>query len=61
MKIAGLLLLLAGWITVLAALVMLTSLASRTSFVLAALGIEALGFVLLVRSHVASRRLKGDA
>ena len=60
MKIAGLLLMLAGWITVLAAVVMLRSLASRTSFVLIAIGIEALGFVLLTRSHVASRSVKGD-
>jgi hypothetical protein len=50
---------LAGWITVLAAVVMLTSLASRTSFVLVASGIEALGFVLLAR--IASRSVKGDS
>jgi hypothetical protein len=59
MRIAGLLLMLAGWITVLAAVVMLTSLASRTSFVLVASGIEALGFVLLAR--IASRSVKGDS
>ena len=52
---------LAGWITVLAAVVMLASLASKTTFVLAAIGIEALGFVLLARSHLASRSVKGDS
>lgn len=61
MKIAGLLLMLAGWITVLAAVAMLASLVSRTTFVLVAVGIEALGFVLLARSHVASRSVKGDS
>jgi hypothetical protein len=48
---------LAGWITVLAAVVMLVSLASRTAFVLVAIGIEALGFVLLAHSHLASRSI----
>ena len=51
---------LAGWITALAAIIMLVSLASRTAFVLAALAIESLGFVLFARSHVLARNAKRE-
>ncbi len=54
MRIAGFLLGLAGWLLVLAALVMLTSITPRTGFVLAGLGVEILGFVLAARSHLSS-------
>jgi hypothetical protein len=44
-------LLLSGWIIVLAAVVLLRPAPSLTSFVLAGLGLEAGGLVLLFRSH----------
>jgi hypothetical protein len=52
MKIAGFLLLLAGWVIVLAALVLLASARPRAAFVLAGLGVELLGLVLVIRSHM---------
>jgi hypothetical protein len=55
LRIAGFLLMLAGWMLVLAALVMLVSLPSRTGFVLAGLAVEILGFVLVVRAHLPSK------
>jgi hypothetical protein len=52
MKIAGFLLLTAGWLLVLAAIVLLGSAGARSAFVLAGLGTEALGLTLAVRSHL---------
>lgn len=52
MKIAGFLLLLAGWFLVLAALGLLAQGAARSAFVLAGLGVEVLGLVLATRSHL---------
>jgi len=49
---AGILLLLAGWILVLSAIMLLHTLPARTSFVLAGMGVEVLGFVLLSRYHL---------
>jgi uncharacterized membrane protein len=51
MKLAGLLLLLAGWMIVLAAIVLFASVTRRAPFVLTGIGVEALGLTLLVRSH----------
>ena len=56
MKLAGFLLLLAGWGIVLAALELLASEAPRAGFVLAGVGVEALGLVLVIRSHLVPRR-----
>ena len=53
MKLAGFLLLLAGWIIVLSAVVLLASPGQRAGFVLAGVGVEAVGLVLVVRSHLA--------
>lgn len=53
MKLAGFLLLLAGWAIVLAAVVLLVPALPRTGFVLAGVGVEVLGFVVVVRSHLA--------
>lgn len=53
MKLAGFLLLLAGWVIVLAAVVLLGPAAPRTGFVMAGLGVEAIGLVLVARSHLA--------
>jgi hypothetical protein len=59
MKLAGLLLLLAGWGIVLAAVALLSSAPPRTGFVLAGVGVEALGLVLVVRSHLVLRGERG--
>jgi hypothetical protein len=55
MKLAGLLLLLAGWGIVLAAVVLFASASPRIGFVLSGAGVQALGLVLVVRSHFARR------
>jgi len=51
MRLTGFLLLLGGWIIVLAAIALLPPGASKASFVLVALGVEALGLTLVFRSH----------
>ncbi len=53
MKLAGFLLLLAGWVIVLAAVVLLVPGLPRTGFVLAGIGVEVLGLIVVVRSHLA--------
>jgi hypothetical protein len=55
-KIAGFLLMLAGWAIAVTAVLLLRTPAAKTAFVLAGLGIEALGFVLAARAHVPRRR-----
>jgi hypothetical protein len=59
LRIAGILLMVAGWILLLAAVIMLNSLPARTSFAMAGLGVEILGLVLLARTHI-PRRKKRD-
>ena len=59
MKLAGLLLLLAGWGIVLAAVALLSSALPRTGFALAGVGVEALGLSLVVRSHLVLRGQRG--
>lgn len=51
MKVAGFFLLLAGGGLVLAAVALLASLLPRTGFVLAGVGVEVIGIVLVARSH----------
>ncbi len=58
MKIAGILLMLAGWFLLPAAVVMLPALPARTAFVLAGIGVEILGFVFVARAHIPPRRKK---
>ena len=55
MKLAGFLLLLAGWGIVLAAVVLLPAASTRASFVLAGMAVEVLGLALVARSHLAPR------
>ncbi len=55
MKVAGFLLLLAGGLLVIAALIMLRSMRAQGSFVLAGLAVEILGLFLAARSHLAPR------
>ena len=52
MKLTGFLLLVGGWIIVLAAIALLPSGPSQVSFVLVALGVEALGLTLVFRAHL---------
>jgi hypothetical protein len=51
MKLAGFLLLFAGWVIVVAAVALLTPDAARVGFVLAGMSVELLGLALTVRSH----------
>ena len=52
MKLAGFLLLPAGWLIVLTAIVLLPPGSARAAFLLAGLAIEALGLGLMVRAHI---------
>jgi membrane-bound ClpP family serine protease len=60
LRIAGIFLVLAGWILMLAAILMLSSLPLRTAFSLAGLAVQLLGLVLLARTHIPTRK-KHDA
>ena len=51
MKLAGFLLLLAGWGIVVSTLPLLPSLPTRAVFVLAGVAVELMGLGLVVRSH----------
>ncbi|MBZ5578562.1 MAG: hypothetical protein LAP40_18530 [Acidobacteriia bacterium] len=55
MKIAGFLLLVAGWLLVLTAIALLHAGGAQTSFVLAGMGVEVLALVLVFREHRLSR------
>lgn len=59
MKLVGFVLLLAGWLLVLSAVILLGSEVSRNAFVLAGLGVEVLGLVLVFRSHLIMRGARG--
>lgn len=58
MKFVGFLLLLTGWLLVLAAIVLLASPLSRAVFVLAGVAVEALGLTFVIRSHLILREDK---
>ncbi len=60
LRLAGFLLMPAGWVIVVTALMLLVSLPSRTCFVLAGVAIELLGLFLAARSHLSSRGAKRD-
>jgi hypothetical protein len=51
MKLAGLLLLPAGWAIVLTAVSILASAGQQAGFVLAGAGVEIMGLILLARAH----------
>jgi hypothetical protein len=55
MKIIGVLLLVTGWLLVLCALIMLAEGMARNAFVLAGIGVEAMGLTLAVRAHLPER------
>jgi hypothetical protein len=52
MKLTGFLLLAGGWFIILAAIALLPSGGAQVSFVLAALGVEVLGLILVFRAHM---------
>lgn len=52
MKLAGFFMLVAGWLIVLTSMPLLGSMKLQTIFVLAGLGVEVIGLVLVVRSHL---------
>lgn len=51
MKLAGLVLLLSGWLIVVVALAILPTQTERAAFVVAGLAVEIIGLVLAVRAH----------
>lgn len=56
MKAIGCLLLVSGWLIVLAAVVMLAALAQRSAFMAAGLGVEILGLSLLAQAYKSQQR-----
>ena len=55
MKLAGFLLLIAGWGIVISTLPLLPSLTMRAAFVLAGMAVEFVGLGLVVRAHLVAR------
>jgi hypothetical protein len=55
MKLAGLLMLVAGWLLIVATIVLLGAAPSRGAFIAAGVAVEILGLVLVVRSHLVLR------
>ena len=58
MKAIGFLLLLAGWLLVLAAIVLFSAPPTRTAFVCVGIAVEGLGLALAFRSHLIPREEK---
>ena len=58
MRAMGFGLLLAGWLLVMAALVLLAGAPAQPGFVLAAVAVQALGLTFVVRSHLIPKRSK---
>ena len=58
MRFVGFLLLVAGWFLVFASIVLLGSPGSRGAFVFAGIAVEALGLILVFRSHSIPREEK---
>jgi hypothetical protein len=56
LRIPALLLLLAGWILMLSAVILLPALASRTTFALAGLAVQFLGLILLASAHIPKKK-----
>jgi hypothetical protein len=56
LKLIGCLLLLSGWLIVLAALLMLSAFAQRAAFVTAGIGVEVLGLILLTQAYTSLQR-----
>lgn len=58
MKVAGFLMLLAGWFLILAAMVMFPAAPARSVFVAVGIGVEGLGLGFAFRSHLIAREDK---
>jgi hypothetical protein len=58
MKAVGLLMLVAGWLLVLAAIVLFAAPPLRSAFVLAGVAVQTLGLILVFRSHLIPREEK---
>jgi hypothetical protein len=58
MKVVGILMLLAGWFLVLAAIVLFSAPPLRGAFILAGMAVEVLGLALAFRSHLIPREEK---
>jgi hypothetical protein len=56
LKLIGSLLLVSGWLIVLAALIMLVTVAQRAIFIAAGIGVEILGLILLTRGYTSMQR-----
>lgn len=56
MKLIGCLLLLSGWLIVIAALIMLSAFTQRVAFIAAGVGVEILGLALLTQSYTSMQR-----
>ena len=56
MKLIGSLLLISGWLIVLAALIMLVTVTQRAIFIASGMAIEILGLILLTRGYTAMQR-----
>jgi len=48
----------AGWAIVLAAVILLSTEGARTAFILAGIGVEVIGLVLVIRAHPAPRGIE---
>jgi len=59
MKLAGLLLLVAGWLIAVAAVALFPSVTPRTWFVLTGVAVELLGLALVFHSHLELRKERG--
>jgi hypothetical protein len=55
MRLLGFFLMFAGWLLVIAAVVLLSRSVPRNAFVLAGMGVEIVGFGLVARSHLVLR------
>jgi len=55
MRLMGFLFLLAGWLLVLAALVLLKAAAPMAAFIVAGIAVEAVGLVFVARTYLAPR------
>jgi hypothetical protein len=55
MRLAGFLLLVAGWGIVLSAVALLRSEAARSAFVISGVAVEAMGLAIATRSHIVPR------
>lgn len=58
MKAVGFLMLLAGWLLVLAAIVLFSAPPARTAFVCVGIAVEGLGLAMAFRSHLIPREEK---